>query len=157
MKFLPRIILVSGLLYGSLIGVARADDWGCEVLLCLSNPKGPTAVTECVPPIKKLWRQLAKGHAFPTCLMGSGGGGTGAQHQFASANFCPQNYLIPPQDDRDTWHCALSGAVTVTVNGSSTQRVWWGGEESFTESLSGSADSSSRDSMPAQPAGQSQY
>ena len=24
---------------------ARADTWGCEVLLCLSNPAGPMAVT----------------------------------------------------------------------------------------------------------------
>lgn len=146
------------LLNALLVGVAKADDWGCEVLLCLSNPKGPTAVAQCIPPIKKLWRELAKGHAFPTCFMGGGGGGYGATHRFASANYCPENYLIPPQDDRDIWRCALSGAVTVYANGQPAQRVWWGGEESFTEQLSGSADSGSRASMPAQtPAGQSQY
>jgi hypothetical protein len=47
-------------------------DWGCEVLLCLANPDGPMAVAECVPPIRRLWRALAKGHAFPTCAMASG-------------------------------------------------------------------------------------
>ena len=47
-------------------------DWGCEVLLCLANPEGPMAVAESVPPIRRLWRELARGHAFPTCAMASG-------------------------------------------------------------------------------------
>jgi hypothetical protein len=46
---------------------ARADDWGCQVLLCLSNPGGPTQYAECIPPIQRLWNELAKGRAFPTC------------------------------------------------------------------------------------------
>lgn len=46
---------------------ARADDWGCTVLLCLSNPGGPTEFSECRPPIEKLWSHLAKGRSFPTC------------------------------------------------------------------------------------------
>ncbi|AEH82011.1 conserved hypothetical protein (plasmid) [Sinorhizobium meliloti SM11] len=48
-------------------GKARADDWGCQVILCLSNPGGPTQYAECRPPIEKLWRALAKGHSFPAC------------------------------------------------------------------------------------------
>lgn len=39
---------------------ARADTWGCEVLLCLSNPAGPMAVSQCVPPIKRLYRAIFK-------------------------------------------------------------------------------------------------
>ena len=54
-------------LYSISSGSARADDWGCQVILCLSNPGGPTQYAECVPPIHKLWRELARGHAFPTC------------------------------------------------------------------------------------------
>jgi hypothetical protein len=46
---------------------ARADEWGCQVILCLSNPGGPTQYGECRPPIEKLWSRLAKGHSFPTC------------------------------------------------------------------------------------------
>lgn len=46
---------------------ARADDWGCQVILCLSNPGGPTQYGECRPPIEKLWRSLARGHSFPAC------------------------------------------------------------------------------------------
>jgi hypothetical protein len=50
-------------------------EWGCEVLLCLANPAGPTAVAACVPPIHHLWRELAKGHAFPSCAEASGTAG----------------------------------------------------------------------------------
>ena len=46
---------------------AVASDYGCRVLLCLSNPSGPTAVSQCVPPISQLWRDLARGRAFPRC------------------------------------------------------------------------------------------
>lgn len=46
---------------------AQADEWGSQVVLCLSNPGGATQYAECRPPINKLWRWLAKGHSFPTC------------------------------------------------------------------------------------------
>lgn len=51
---------------------APTHEWGCEVLLCLANPAGPTAVAACVPPIHRLWRELAKGHAFPSCAEATG-------------------------------------------------------------------------------------
>ncbi|ENN85543.1 hypothetical protein RHSP_06950 [Rhizobium freirei PRF 81] len=54
-------------LYLISISNARADDWGCQVILCLSNPGGPTQYAECRLPIQKLWSELAKGHSFPTC------------------------------------------------------------------------------------------
>jgi len=53
---------------------AHASDWGCEVLLCLSNPAGPTAVAECVPPITQLWNALAHFQPFPTCGLASATG-----------------------------------------------------------------------------------
>ncbi|AYG62358.1 hypothetical protein QD460_25150 [Rhizobium jaguaris] len=46
---------------------ARADDWGCQVILCLSNPGGATQYSECRPPIDRLWEELAEGHSFPAC------------------------------------------------------------------------------------------
>lgn len=48
-------------------GKARAGEWGCQVILCLSNPGGPTQYAECRLPVHKLWRALAKGQSFPTC------------------------------------------------------------------------------------------
>lgn len=50
---------------------AQASTWGCQVVLCLSNPGGATQYSECVPPITRLWRHLAWGGGFPAC---SGGG-----------------------------------------------------------------------------------
>ncbi|CCF00745.1 conserved hypothetical protein (plasmid) [Sinorhizobium fredii HH103] len=47
--------------------IARADDWGCKVILCLSNPGGPMQYAQCRPPITRLWRELARGHTFPAC------------------------------------------------------------------------------------------
>jgi hypothetical protein len=47
-----------------------ASDFGCEVLLCLSNPGGPTQYAACVPPITKLWQELAIGRSFPICSDG---------------------------------------------------------------------------------------
>ncbi|MFC3162879.1 hypothetical protein [Ciceribacter thiooxidans] len=48
-------------------GNAHANDWGCQVILCLSNPGGATQFAECRPPVERLWRELAQGHSFPTC------------------------------------------------------------------------------------------
>ncbi|TCQ02651.1 hypothetical protein C8J34_11615 [Rhizobium sp. PP-F2F-G36] len=61
------VILVTGSYYMISQESAHADDWGCEVILCLSNPGGPTQFAACRPPIEKLWSRLAKGHSFPTC------------------------------------------------------------------------------------------
>lgn len=45
-----------------------ADDWGCQVMLCMSNPAGPMAVAECVPPMQRLYEAMShKGFHWPTC------------------------------------------------------------------------------------------
>ncbi|MDH2436860.1 hypothetical protein QCD60_30560 [Pokkaliibacter sp. MBI-7] len=72
---------------------AQASDWGCQVLLCLSDPRGPTTESECRPPIHKLWRELAKGHSFPSCAMaGSSDTGTGsfARQVYEWYDPCPE-------------------------------------------------------------------
>ena len=53
-KLLATLALLASLLMPN---VARAS-WGCEVLLCLSNPAGPMAVAACVPPIQKLYAAI---------------------------------------------------------------------------------------------------
>lgn len=50
---------------------AKANDLGCQVLICLSNPGGATQYGACVPPMAELWRKLATGGSFPGCS-GSG-------------------------------------------------------------------------------------
>jgi hypothetical protein len=49
---------------------ARASTWGCQVILCMSNPGGPEQYGACVPPIQKLYDVLAHGGSFPTCSEG---------------------------------------------------------------------------------------
>ena len=65
--------LCFALLSGLLSRPVLADQWGCEVLLCLSNPAGPTAVKKCEPPIHRLWDHLRDGHEFPSCDMAKDG------------------------------------------------------------------------------------
>jgi hypothetical protein len=50
---------------------ACADEWGCTVLLCLSNPAGPMAVPACVAPVQKLYAVLRSGGS-PSCDTGAG-------------------------------------------------------------------------------------
>ena len=90
MKF--RTLAFGALLAGSAMA-ANASDYGCKVLLCLANPNGPKAVSECVPPINQLFRDLARGRAFPTCDLASAPGGPGgrswAQQNFSYYDVCP--------------------------------------------------------------------
>jgi len=65
-----NLIWLSGLLSLSAPS-AMADDYGCTVLLCLSNPNGPKAVSECVSPIDRLYNDLRKGRPFPHCDLAS--------------------------------------------------------------------------------------
>lgn len=46
---------------------AHASEYGCKVLLCLAAVGGTPG--ECQPPLKQLWKDLAKGRPFPTCDM----------------------------------------------------------------------------------------
>lgn len=48
---------------------AKADTYGCQVMLCMSNPKGPRAEQTCQPPIDRLLRERAKARppSWPTC------------------------------------------------------------------------------------------
>jgi hypothetical protein len=49
---------------------AHANDLGCQVLLCLSNPGGATQYGACIPPMTKLWQKLATGGSFSGCSAG---------------------------------------------------------------------------------------
>lgn len=58
--------------FGALAGLAftapaHAVD-GCLVLLCFAAPNW-RAIPACVPPIRQVLRDLARGKPFPTCVM----------------------------------------------------------------------------------------
>lgn len=57
-------------------GMSGNDEWACKVAMCMANPGGPTEFAECVDPIRRLHRHLAKGKPFPVCrFLGGGSGG----------------------------------------------------------------------------------
>ena len=75
--------MVSGLL---LPRPAAAVD-GCLVMLCFAAPNW-RAIPRCVPPIRQVLRDLARGKAFPTCAM-AGVGQFGPQRLGAGASLLP--------------------------------------------------------------------
>lgn len=88
-------------------------DRGCQVLLCLTDPRGPEAESPCVRPIEKLWRALAHGDPFPMC------------------NFNPSQADLPPRVRPAVSASALPvgagvGAANVTIDNCLYPRVWWG-------------------------------
>lgn len=81
---------------------AKADDYACTVLLCLAaSPAsgGWQAIPQCVPPIKRMLRDLFLGKGFPICLMQDGT--TGGNYVTVSNDPydpCPDG-LQPAQQD----------------------------------------------------------
>ncbi|KAH0445329.1 hypothetical protein KCU90_g401, partial [Aureobasidium melanogenum] len=107
-------------------GVAHADDWGCQVLLCLSNPGGPEEYSECVPPVEKLWTALRHGDPFPTCDFGVGGSqGTSATNTFASGGYCREDLLYWGGAEQSVLLCRATGAINVDIDNQLYTRVWW--------------------------------
>ena len=100
---------------------AHAVD-GCLVLLCFAAPSW-RSVPQCVPPIKQVLRDLARGKSFPTC--GMAGGGNSATHAWASApGYCPPQYTRVFEGESGTiYTCDYAGAVTVNINGAPFTRT----------------------------------
>lgn len=106
---------------------------GCLVLLCLAAPSW-RAIPQCVPPIKQLFRDLARGKSFPTCAM-SGAGNSG-RHRWADAPaFCPPQYTsLFEGESAPVYRCDYTGAISVSINGAPFSRTWWSfGGDSVTE------------------------
>lgn len=103
--------------------VALAVD-GCLVLLCFAAPSW-RAIPQCVPPIREVLRDLARGRPFPTCAMA--GAGNGARHSWASApGHCPPQYTRLMESESGSYPvCDFNGAVSVTINGAAFARTWW--------------------------------
>jgi hypothetical protein len=111
---------------------ARAVD-GCLVLLCFAAPSW-RAVPQCVPPIRQVLRDLARGRGFPTC--GMAGAGNAAQHGWARApGNCPPQYTrVFDTEGGPIYTCDHAGAVSVAIEGRPFARTWWNmGGDTVTE------------------------
>ena len=102
---------------------AHAVD-GCKVLICFAAPDW-RAVSECVPTIQQLLRDLSRGRPFPTCSMS--GAANSASHQWSNApTYCPPQYThIGDSESGPTYYCDYSGAITVNIEGVLWTRTWW--------------------------------
>lgn len=49
------------------VAPARADTFGCTVLLCMQNPQGWASVPYCVPPVQKAFALVASRRPWPQC------------------------------------------------------------------------------------------
>lgn len=114
------LLLTLGLLAPS---TARAVD-GCLVLLCFAAPSW-RSIPQCVPPIRQVFRDLARGRAFPTC--GMSGAGNSAHHAWARApGNCPPQYTrVHETESGYIYTCDYLGAVSVSINGHPFARTWW--------------------------------
>jgi hypothetical protein len=105
---------------------AQADEWGCQVILCLANPGGPGQYAQCEPPIERLWRALRRGDPFPTCDVAPGSSqATFASNIFAGAGYCREDLLYWGGTDQSVLLCAARGAINVDIDGTLYTRVWW--------------------------------
>lgn len=111
---------------------AHAVD-GCQVLLCLAAPSWH-AISQCVPPVRQVLRDLARGRPFPTC--GMAGAGNAATHSWSSApSFCPPQYThVFDGPNGPIYSCDYSGAISVTLQGAPFATTWWNlGGDTVTE------------------------
>ncbi len=97
---------------------------GCLVLLCFAAPSW-RSIPQCVPPIKQVLRDLARGKSFPTC--GLAGGGNSASHAWSSApGYCPPQYTrVLDSESAPVYSCDYTGAVSVSISGAPFARTWW--------------------------------
>ncbi|HKU00298.1 MAG TPA: hypothetical protein VJS30_27760 [Paraburkholderia sp.] len=106
-------------------GAVRADDWGCQVMLCLSNPGGPEQYAGCVPPIERLWAALRRGDPFPVCDLAAGGSqGSSATSRSVSAGYCRGDRLHRGGPGKSEPLCNARGAIHAVRDGAPYTRVW---------------------------------
>lgn len=97
---------------------------GCLVLLCFAAPSWKS-IPQCVPPIRQVLRDLARGKSFPTC--GMSGAGNSARHAWARApGNCPPQYTrVHETESGPIYTCDYTGAISVTIDGKPFTRTWW--------------------------------
>lgn len=143
-KKLGRVSLIAAVA-GLVPAAACAEEtWPCEVVLCMANPNGPTALKECEPPIRKAWKAWSKGKSIPSCkrkdASGANSGDLSAnegalQQQSAEpVKNCPMTYVATR---KKTAYCAFTGVTEQWIDGQLWGRIWYGGptEEPYIEYL----------------------
>ena len=106
----------------ALSGPAHAVD-GCRLLLCLAG--NWQNISECAPTVRQALRDVARGHAWPTCNMA---GNSASGNQYAAPERCPEQYIssvVTDDNGRVIASCPFSGVIHVAVDGQAWSRTWW--------------------------------
>ncbi|RRS01178.1 hypothetical protein EIP75_21625 [Aquabacterium soli] len=93
---------------------------GCKFLLCIAGPW--KSIPLCVPTVKEVFRDIAKGHGIPSCSM-SGAGNSAANNWVNSEQACPVMYRY--YGDYGYQGCRYPGQITVLVDGQPWSTVYW--------------------------------
>lgn len=97
-------------------------EYGCKVLLCLANPRGPTAESDCRPPIERLWRDLHEGKPFPRCDMA----GDSSNNAYAKQGY---GWYDPCPNGTSALGNGQYAVTTSIVNGVQQQQIFQGASE----------------------------
>lgn len=97
---------------------------GCTALLCMSSGNW-SGISQCVPTVREVLRDLSRGRPFPSCA--SAGSGNRADNAWAAApGLCPPQYTrVTHGESGPVYTCDYTGAITVNINGQLFLRTWW--------------------------------
>ena len=127
MKHVVAVLVLIVAVSGSLAPRQAAGADGCTVLLCLAG--NWRNISQCVPPVREVLRDIARGRAFPSCGMGAGAAanGTGASNRMLGPADCPPQFLVAQYYDGTFtgFACSVTGAVSVMVNGALWTTTYW--------------------------------
>lgn len=99
---------------------AHAAD-GCKFLLCIAGPWA--SISQCVPTVREVFRDLARGRSFPTCSMS--GAGNSANNTWVNQRSCPSMYRQHDWETGSYVGCTYPGRISVYVNGALWSQVFW--------------------------------
>jgi hypothetical protein len=99
---------------------AQAAD-GCKFLLCVAGPWA--SISQCVPTVHKVLRDLALGRSFPVCDMS--GAGNSANNAWLDEASCPGMYHQYNDESGAYMACTYPARISVYVNGELWSQVYW--------------------------------
>jgi len=135
------IVAVATALFLSAVAPATRAVDGCLVLLCLAGDW--SAISQCVPPVEQLFRELARGGAFPSCAFAqvpsipgmapTSAPESGVDAQQAGSISASQIRLTPANcparlasNRAKRFSCSgYAGAVAISVGGVPWSRTFW--------------------------------
>lgn len=99
---------------------AHAAD-GCKFLLCIAGPWA--SISQCVPTVHEVFRDLARGRPFPTCSMS--GAGNVANNSWNDEASCPSTYRQYNAESGNYSGCTYPARISVYINGGLWSQVYW--------------------------------